>query len=111
MKQLLTAVAIGVFFVSCSRTEPIPNPRVVCEESGGIWGRFGLLEIDQCDLAASDAGEACSGHSDCESACVTEDSVAPHTETSGVCFGRTIVLGTCLNYVDGGTAQGGICVD
>ena len=74
-------------------------------------GKFGLLEIDQCDLLASDAGEACSDHSDCESVCESKDSVASESAASGVCFGRTVVLGTCLNYVEGGIAQGILCVD
>ena len=100
-----------VLVVSCLRTEPVPSARVDCEERGGNWGRFGLLELDQCDLPTPDAGKACSSHDDCESACVTDDSVVPHTATSGVCFGRTITLGTCLNHVDGGTAQGILCVD
>ena len=107
-------MALGIFVilvVSCSRAEPTPTTREVCEERGGIWGKFGLLEIDQCNLLASDAGKACSDHSDCESVCVSEDSVAPESVESGVCFGRTIVLGTCLNYVEAGIAQGILCVD
>lgn len=102
---------ISIVFLMCSCSEPNSTTKVGCETLGGTWDRFGLLEQDQCDLPTSDAGNVCSDHEDCESACIAENSVAPDTQATGTCFDRTVTLGTCLNYVKDGTTEGVICVD
>lgn len=88
-----------------------PQDQASCEAQGGRWGRFGLMEKEQCDRPTTDAGKECSDHSECESACVTEDAVPSGTEVIGKCFGWTVTLGTCMNIVKDGKAQGRICVD
>jgi hypothetical protein len=82
-----------------------------CEQQGGTWGRFGLMEIDQCDLPTKDANKICSDTSECESVCFTEDSIPRGSSARGKCYSRTITLGTCLNLVKNGIAQGQVCED
>lgn len=82
-----------------------------CEAQGGRWGRFGLMEKEQCNRPTADAGKKCSDHDECESNCVTDDSVPADTEVTGKCFEWTVTLGRCLNGVKDGKAQGVICAD
>ncbi len=88
-----------------------PASRAECEAAGGVWARFGLLVTELCSLPTADAGMPCSDHGDCQSVCVVDDSVPAGTKTSGHCYARTVVLGSCLNYVKAGVAQGTLCVD
>lgn len=88
-----------------------PTDQTSCEAQGGRWGRFGLMEKEQCNRPTTDAGKECSDHSECESDCVTEDAVPAGTEVTGKCFEWTVTLGRCLNGVKDGKAQGVICAD
>lgn len=90
--------------------EPVKDQQS-CEERGGVWGRFGLMEVDQCSLPTRDAGKVCTDHSQCESVCIANDAVSSGTKTTGKCYGWTVTLGTCLNSVSNGIAQGVICED
>lgn len=105
--QLSAIRSVWLSFVSSTS----PQDQASCEAQGGRWGRFGLMEKEQCNLATSDAGKKCSDHNDCESDCVTEDSVPAGTEVTGKCYEWTVMLGRCLNGVKNGKAQGVICVD
>ncbi len=89
----------------------VETDRASCEAAGGHWGRFGLLQREQCNLPTRDAGAVCQDSADCQSVCVASDATPSDTRTSGQCFGWTITLGTCLNYVRGGVAGGMICED
>lgn len=89
----------------------VPTDQASCEAQGGTWGRPSLMEKKQCNRPTADAGKKCSDHSECESDCVTEDSVPAGTEATGKCFGWTVTLGKCMNLVKDGKAQGVICVD
>lgn len=82
-----------------------------CEVKGGTWGQLGLLPMEQCNLPTGDARRPCSDGDECESACITDNSVLPETPAKGTCYEWTNVLGTCLNYVEDGRVQGALCVD
>lgn len=82
-----------------------------CESLGGQWGRFGLVQAEQCSLPTQDAGAECSDLSDCESVCITDVATSRGTTVTGRCFDRSITLGNCLNLVLKGVAQGEICED
>ena len=113
--SLLTApCAKGTELSPSSLQKPIvdvPKNQEECTARGGRWGRFGLREIDQCDMPSSDAGKCCTDSSECQSSCVTKDNVQSGKRAVGKCFERTLTLGTCLNYVEKGKAKGVICED
>jgi hypothetical protein len=88
-----------------------PGDQLSCEKLGGAWGRFGLMEIDQCNLPTTDANKGCNDSSDCEGVCFTDAAVPQGTKTNGQCYNKTITLGTCLNLVHDGIAQGQVCED
>lgn len=88
-----------------------PRDQVSCEELGGAWGRFGLMEIDQCNLPTNDANKVCNDTSECESVCFTVEPIAKGAKANGRCYSKTITLGTCLNLVHDGIAQGQVCED
>jgi hypothetical protein len=88
-----------------------PNDQVSCERPGGTWGRFGLMEIDQCNLPTTDANKVCNDSSECEGVCFTDAPTPKGTKTNGQCYSNTITLGTCLNLVHDGVAQGQVCED
>lgn len=83
----------------------------VCEAVGGEWGRFGLMQVDQCNKPSADANKVCRHHDECESTCVAENDIPASIETKDRCFHRSLVLGTCLNLVKDGIAQGVIRTD
>ena len=109
MKLLITIVIAGWALVATAN-----NPKgsqITCEEVGGIWGRYGLMEVDQCNLPTSDVNKTCTDSAECEGVCFTEESAPKGSAVSGICYGWTITLGTCLNLVKNGIAQGQICED
>ena len=86
---------------------PKPDNEADCNEANGQWGRFGLYQIEECNVPTPDVGRICTDSFECISACVSE---LP-TGDSGTCYGWTIVRGTCLNYVEDGKVNGTLCVD
>lgn len=98
---------------ACEKAPPVEEPatRAACIEQGGDWGTFGLLDREACDMPTRDAGCRCTSSEGCQSVCVTNDSVLAGTRAIGMCFGRTITQGTCLNQVENGVAQGTVCED
>lgn len=88
-----------------------PATRAACEVAGGEWKAAGLQGHEQCDVRTSDAGAPCREDSDCQSVCVTDDSVAFGTATVGRCFERSVTVGRCMNRVTGGIATGLACAD
>lgn len=109
LKGTLVSNVITITIVADGRKNI--SHKATCEKQGGRWGRFGLMAKEQCNRPTADAGKECSDHSECESDCVTEDSIPAGTEVTGKCFGWTVTLGTCMNLVKDGKAQGLICVD
>jgi hypothetical protein len=81
-----------------------PMDQASCKELGGAWGKFGLMEIDQCNLPTNDANNVCSDSSGGEGVCFTDDHIPSGTKVNGRCYSQTITLGTCLNLVHDGVA-------
>jgi hypothetical protein len=110
MQKIITIVFIFVWaeIVLAGGT---PRDQMSCEKLEGTWGRFGLMEIDQCNLSTTDASKVCSDSSECESVCFTDAPAPKGTKTNGQCYSETLTLGTCLNLVRAGVAQGQVCED
>ncbi len=88
-----------------------PRDQASCAELGGAWGKFGLLEIEQCNLPTNDANNVCSDSFECEGVCFTDEQFPSGTKVNGRCYSKTITLGTCLNLIHDGVAQGQVCED
>ncbi len=110
MQKIITGVLIFVWsgIILAGGT---PRDQGSCERLGGTWGRFGLMEIDQCNMPTTDANKVCNDSSECEGVCFTDTHARKGTETNGQCYSKTITLGTCLNLVHDGVAQGQVCED
>ena len=76
-----------------------------------MWGRFGLLESELCDLPTADAGQPCTKHDDCESVCIAPDGARLGDLVTGKCYARSVTLGTCLAHVVDGVVQAVLCED
>jgi hypothetical protein len=88
-----------------------PRTRAECEAAGGIWGRFGIRQEEQCNLPAPDSGKACTDDAECASACVASDAAPAGSRAAGTCYGRLLLLGTCLKHVRQGVAGPPLCAD
>ncbi len=109
--EIARARETAVKLASVLGANNFPTDKQSCETQGGVWGTFGLLVKEQCDMPTSDEGKACADNTQCESVCVADDSVRKGKSATGKCYGRTVTLGTCLNYVKDGKAQGALCED
>lgn len=110
------AAAVGLDFgcgtaTESRTTQAAPESESECVSLGGTWGHFGSMQVEMCDLPTRDAARPCRNEGDCESLCITADSVSTGESVVGSCFSRSVTLGTCLNHVDGGAAQGVVCID
>ena len=89
-------------------TPPPASQPVASEEEclalGGTWGPQGMLQLDMCDLPASDAGQPCTDSTQCEGMCLAGD-----TLEVGACSPTTLNFG-CFPIMEGGQ-QMTICVD
>lgn len=103
---------VSTVFLLCATVvyaEKAPVSRKECESMGGSWSQFEKIII--CDLPTRDSGKPCSDSRDCQSACVASGEVPAESKVQGQCFSRSSTLGTCLNLVVGGVAQGVVCED
>ncbi|PIQ84422.1 MAG: hypothetical protein COV75_02325 [Candidatus Omnitrophica bacterium CG11_big_fil_rev_8_21_14_0_20_63_9] len=90
----------------------VPNDSASCKAQGGVWGTFGLAQVQLCNMPTSDADKECTDAGQCESrACVAPAETAPGQPATGRCHGWTVTVGTCLNRVIGGQATGTLCED
>jgi hypothetical protein len=105
------AVAGLIVFAAACSTAGAQGTRAECEAAGGKWGRFGLRQQELCDLPAPDAGKACTDSKDCASACVAPDAAPVASSAEGKCYGRMLLLGTCLKQVRGGVVAPPLCAD
>jgi hypothetical protein len=114
-RSRLTRAAVAGFilflFAAACSTAGAQGTRAECEAAGGKWGRFGLRQRELCDLPAPDAGKACTDSKDCASACVAPDAAAVASTAEGKCYGRMLLLGTCLKQVRGGVVAPPLCAD
>jgi len=84
----------------------VPINKQDCEARGGEWGRFGMAQIEQCNLPTSDGGKTCTDRSQCEGFCVAEETNA----TVGKCTAWKLTFG-CINIVENGHVTTGLCAD
>jgi hypothetical protein len=110
MQKFISGILISIWAATVL-AGGAPGDQLSCERLGGAWGRFGLMEIDQCNLPTTDADKVCIDSSDCEGVCFTDAAVSKGAKTNGQCYSKTITLGTCLNLVHDGIAQGQVCED
>jgi hypothetical protein len=104
-------VVAALILLSAAPSLAAPTTRPECEAAGGTWGRFGIRQQELCDLPAPDAGKACTDARDCAAACVAPDSAAVGSRATGQCYGRTLLLGTCLKQVRAGVVTPRLCAD
>ena len=109
--QARSAVGSLILLVAACSAAPAQSTRAECEAAGGKWGRFGLRQRELCDLPAPDAGKACTDSKDCASACIAPDAALVASTSEGKCFGRMLLLGTCLKQVRGGVVAPPLCAD
>ena len=110
MHRSIAGVLILVW-VEIALAGSAPRDQASCKELGGAWGKFGLMEINQCNLPTNDANNVCVDSSECGGVCFTDEHIPKGTKVNGRCYSKTITLGTCLNLVHEGIAQGQICED
>jgi putative hemolysin len=84
-----------------------------CAAAGGELKPLGRLQRMQCVVPYADAGKVCSAKSDCTGQCLAEgdSEIAPGTKATGVCQRDVSQNFGCRQRIDGGVAQGTICVD
>ncbi len=105
-------VACGiVLLLAAGAAAAAPSTRGECESAGGKWGRFGMRQQELCDLPTADAAKACTDAKDCATACVAPESAPVGSQAVGQCYGRTVLLGTCLKQVRGGVVEPALCAD
>ena len=110
MRAAVAGLILFLFAAACS-TAGAQGTRAECEAAGGKWGRFGLRQRELCDLPAPDAGKACTDSKDCASACIAPDNAPVASSAEGKCYGRMLLLGTCLKQVRGGVVAPPLCAD
>lgn len=81
-----------------------PGNEQDCLAQGGAWGPQGRLQMEMCDLPASDAGQPCTDSSQCQGLCL-----ASGTPTTGLCSPRTLNFG-CFDVIEDGSKMG-LCID
>ena len=114
MLSLLLALA------GCSSTPPADTPTAAtpatpsaaeCTAAGGSLQPLGRLQRVQCVVPYADAGKTCSTKSDCSGQCLATAEIAAGAAARGVCQRDVSQNFGCRQRIDGGTAQGMICVD
>lgn len=82
-----------------------------CAAQGGELRPLGRLQRVQCVVPYADAGKACTAKADCSGQCLATDEVAAGSPASGACQRDASENFGCRQRIDGGLAQGTICVD
>ncbi len=86
---------------------------VDCAAVGGTLMPLGRLQRVQCVVPYTDAGKSCRTKSDCSGQCLAsgDAELVPGTAATGVCQRDMSQNFGCRQRIDGGLAQGTICVD
>ena len=86
---------------------------VDCAAVGGKLMPLGRLQRVQCVVPYADAGKSCRTKSDCTGQCLGsgDAELVPGTAATGVCQRDMSQNFGCRQRIDGGLAQGTICVD
>lgn len=84
---------------------------VDCQAAGGTLQPLGRLQRVQCVIPYADAGKACSTRSDCSGQCLAATEVVAGSKATGTCQRDIRENFGCHQRIDGGVAQGTLCVD
>lgn len=99
------------------KTLVAPDNQAECEEHGGQWAKFGLAQLEQCNLFTTDFDTECNDSRECQGLCLAklnldegQTDLAEPVETTGFCSDRTIMIG-CVAEVEAGFVNSIICID
>ena len=130
--RFLACLALSALLASCSSTPPASedggaaataavSPEaaaaleeardVDCRAAGGTLQPLGRLQRVQCVIPYADAGKTCSSKSDCSGQCLASAEVTAGAVATGTCQRDVSQNFGCRQRIDGGKAQGTICVD
>jgi hypothetical protein len=59
-----------------------------CENQGGIYGKYGMAQLYQCNMPTTDAGVECYDSEECEGLCLADGTCSPFL----INFGCTPIL-------------------
>ncbi len=109
--DVATAEAEAALEAAAQATEQAADAE--CAAQGGQLQPLGRLQRVQCVVPYADAGKACSAKADCTGQCLAQgdSEIAPGTKVTGVCQRDVSQNFGCRQRIDGGVAQGTICVD
>ncbi|MGE8237745.1 MAG: hypothetical protein ACN6PQ_15840 [Stenotrophomonas indicatrix] len=130
--HLFASLALGVLLAACSSTPPASEDAgtaatvadspeaaaayeeardVDCRAAGGTLQPLGRLQRVQCVIPYADAGKSCSSKSDCSGQCLASAEVTAGAVATGTCQRDVSQNFGCRQRIDGGRAQGTLCVD
>ncbi|MBO1749745.1 hypothetical protein LMF57_20045 [Stenotrophomonas sp. SI-NJAU-1] len=130
--RFLASVAFGALLAACSSAPPASDDAgaaataadspeaaaayeeardVDCRAAGGTLQPLGRLQRVQCVIPYADAGKSCSSKSDCSGQCLASANVPAGEVATGTCQRDVSQNFGCRQRIDGGKAQGTICVD
>lgn len=76
-----------------------------CLAKAGVWQKWGLAQLEYCQIPAKDAGKSCTDQSQCTYGCISETGIIP-----GKCATYKNTFG-CFSPVKDGKAEQALCVD
>lgn len=77
-----------------------------CDQKGGVWQTWGLLNMEYCQIPAPDGGETCYDSSQCSlKRCISYENKIP-----GECQTYENTFG-CFSYIENGRVSSAICID
>ncbi|WNH54648.1 hypothetical protein [Stenotrophomonas oahuensis] len=121
--RLTLMLSALLLLAGCTTTDPFPAPSAApanrtaedadCAAQGGEMKPLGRLQRVQCVVPYADAGKSCRTKSDCMGQCLGsgDTELVPGTAATGVCQRDISQNFGCRQRIDGGLAQGTICVD
>lgn len=130
--RFLASFALGALLAACSSAPPASDGAgtastaadspeaaaayeeardVDCRAAGGTLQPLGRLQRLQCVIPYADAGKSCGNKSDCSGQCLATGEVAAGAMATGACQRDVSQNFGCRQRIDGGKAQGTICVD
>lgn len=84
---------------------------VDCQAAGGRLQPLGRLQRVQCVIPNADAGKTCSSKRDCSGQCLASSETPAGSAATGTCQRDISETFGCHQRVEGGIAQGTLCVD
>jgi len=120
--SLLAGIVLAASLVGCSMDTPrgdaaavdasaAPIDAASCAAKGGELRPLGRLQRVQCVIPYADAGKTCSTRQDCTGQCLAIGEVVAGAPAAGTCQRDISENFGCRQRVDGGVAQGILCVD